>query len=248
VAEVDLAPVYQCLADNVFQAASAGEPGPDLNIAVTTLHTPYFADAALVRVEMGGVKKYYISSAPDSVINITDIGGNGPMGNQGQEGVRGENGRSASSDAPECTIGENGRDGQDGGPGHPGGDGGPGGRIKIWLDKAAADKLHGRIVAQSVGGAPGRGGEGGFGGQGGSGGSGVSGQGCSDVTGKPGRQGRQGPAGSEGRAGQAGPPPVVVTAARESLFADEMKIIQRIESAQLKTGHKKKKKKKKDAS
>ncbi len=237
VAESELVPVYACRMDDAFGAGSAGASGPEVRIAITTLKTPYYPDAALVRVDAAGSRSYYISPSAGEAVRITSHGGNGFAGDQGKAGAKGEDGRAAPSGAAACTRGENGRDGQDGGPGGPGGDGGPGGVIRITVDKAAADALKGRILAESVGGAAGPGGRGGDGGPGGRGGDGITAQNCgsSDTKGQDGRAGRAGQSGPEGRPGAAGPAPVITTGTRQSLFADEMSIIQRIESAKRKT-------------
>ncbi|MFO0592624.1 MAG: collagen-like protein [Polyangiaceae bacterium] len=237
VGESNLTPVYACRMGDTFGGGSAGAPGPDVKIAITTLKTPYYENAALVRVESGGERAYYISPTADQAVHIVSRGGDGYVGETGKTGAEGEDGRDASSGSPVCTRGEAGRDGQDGGPGGPGGDGGRGGAIRIYLDKTASDVLKGRVLAESVGGSAGPGGAGGPGGNGGNGGRGVSGQGCqssSDVNGPDGRPGRQGQPGPAGRPGQAGPDPVFATATREALFGDEMDIIKRIESAKRK--------------
>ncbi len=238
VGESELVPVYTCRMGDSFGPGSPGAPGPEVRVAITSLKTPFYPDAALIRVDAAGSRSYYISPSEDQAVSITSHGGNGASGNQGQSGKQGEDGRAAPSGAAVCTRGENGRDGQDGGPGGPGGDGGAGGPVRITVDKAAADKLKGRILAESIGGGAGPGGQGGAGGPGGHGGDGVTGQGCSsssDVKGQDGRAGRAGQSGAEGRAGNAGPAPVFATGTRQSLFADEMDIIQRIESAKRKT-------------
>ena len=236
VGESELVPVYQCRMGDSF-SASSGAPGPDISIAVTSLKTPYYADAALIRVDAQGSRLYYISPSPEQPVHITTYGGDGPAGAQGKAGEKGEDGRAAPSGSPACTRGEAGRDGQDGGPGGPGGDGGPGGNILIQVDKSAGSSLLSRIVAESRGGGPGAAGRGGDGGPGGRGGDGVTGPNCSDVKGQDGRAGRAGQSGQAGRPGQSGPAPTVKMAARQSLFVDEMTTIQRIESAKRKVAH-----------
>lgn len=237
VGESELVPVYQCRSGDTFSAGSAGAAGPDVQIAVAPLKTPYYADAALVRVDVQGSRSYYISPSPEQPVYITTYGGDGPQGAQGKAGEKGEDGRAAPSGSAPCTRGEPGRDGQDGGAGGPGGDGGPGGAVRITLDKAAGNALLSRVVAKSLPGGPGAGGRGGDGGPGGSGGSGITGPSCSDVKGQDGRAGRAGQSGQAGRAGQAGPAPVVSMSPRQTLFVDEMPTIQRIESAKRKTAN-----------
>jgi hypothetical protein len=241
VGQADLKPVYQCRLEGAFAlppAGGDGQPGvagPDLNVAVTTLSTPYYPDAALIRVDSAGSRLYYISPSPEQAIRISSRGQDGGVGQTGASGVKGEDGKSAPSSAPACTQGESGRDGSDGGLGGPGGDGGPGGAIHVTLDKKDADKLRGRVLVESYGGAPGPGGAGGAGGPGGSGGyGGPTGQSCSDTKGADGRPGRTGPVGPAGRPGPNGAAPSMRTAARDALFAEELEILTRIESAKAK--------------
>lgn len=237
VGEAELRPVYQCRMAGTYYDGEPGAPGPELHVAITTLSTPYYPSAALVRVESRGERAYFISPSVDQAITIASLGQRGPAGEQGRPGVKGEDGKSAASDAAPCTKGEDGRNGTDGGLGGPGGDGGPGGLIHITLDAAAADRLKGRVIAESAGGGAGPGGQGGYGGQGGIGGSGgPTASNCSDNKGADGKPGRQGAGGPAGRPGPAGPPPVVTTAARKTLFAEEMEIIARIEAAKGKAG------------
>ena len=237
IGESELVPVYACHMGDVFSSGTVGGTGPEVRVAITSLKTPFYPDAALVRVDGVGSRSYYISPSAEEAIHIVSHGGNGASGQQGQTGKRGEDGRAAPSGAAVCTRGENGRDGQDGGNGAPGGDGGPGGVIRITVDKAAADALKGRILAESVGGGAGPGGRGGDGGPGGRGGDGITAPNCgsSDTKGQDGRAGRAGQPGPDGRPGPAGPAPVITTGTRQSLFADEMSIIERIESAKRKT-------------
>lgn len=232
--ESELVPVYQCRMSESFSASGYGAPGPDVAIAITPLKTPYYQDAALIRVDALGKTAYYISPTPEQPVHITTYGGDGAPGPQGKAGERGQDGRAAPSGSAPCTRGEGGRDGQDGGPGGMGGDGGPGGAIKITLDKLGGNSLLSRVVAESVAGGPGAAGRGGDGGKGGRGGDGITGPSCSDVRGQDGRDGRQGQSGQAGRPGPAGPAPVVVTASRHTLFVDELPTIDRIEHAKRK--------------
>lgn len=230
--EAQLKPVYQCQTGAFYTGADYGAPGPDVDVAITTLSTPYYPAAALIRVDAVGTRSYFISPSADQAIQIVTRGQMGAPGLPGQPGEDGEEGKSVSADAPACTMGGHGQDGTDGGPGSQGGDGGPGGRIRIVLDDAAADKLRGRLLTQSPGGAPGPAGPGGPGGKGGRGGrGGPTKSECSDTKGADGRSGRDGQPGLAGRPGQPGPPPEVTTMPRASLFGAEMEIITRIEAA-----------------
>lgn len=238
VGESELTPVYQCRmagefgGDYTAGAGQSGLPGPDVNVAVTSLKTPYYPDAALIRVDAVGSRFYYISPAPGQPVRVVSRGQDGGAGEQGTAGVKGEDGRNGSG---QCANGENGRDGGDGGPGGPGGDGGPGGVIRITVDKAIADRVSQYVIAASIGGAAGSGGAGGPGGAAGKGGTaGPTGQGCTGNAGSSGREGRSGTAGQSGRPGAMGPSPLVSSAPRTALFGEEMPIIGRIESAKSK--------------
>jgi hypothetical protein len=235
-----LTPVYECMRENVFTSAQRapedvdGAPGPSLRIAVTSISTPYFPNAALIRVEDGAQRVYLMSGSYDQTVRIISRGQLGGAGRPGQAGARGQDGSNDTSGTP-CAKGQDGQDGADGGPGGQGGDGGPGGAISVVLDEKVADKLKGRVLAVSEGGPGGQGGYGGPGGQGGRGGSGgPTSSSCSDTRGKDGRDGRTGAEGQRGRTGQTGPQPIFQTAPRSVLFAGELAIIQKIEASQAK--------------
>jgi hypothetical protein len=235
--ESHLTPVYQCMRESVFTAGSRpsdgqhGAPGPNLQVAITTISTPYYPNAALIRVDDGTNRVYLMSSSFDEPVRIISKGQNGGYGAPGPAGARGQDGSNDTSGTP-CAKGQDGQDGADGGPGGPGGDGGPGGSITVLLDDKAADKLRGRVLAVSEGGAGGPGGPGGPGGQGGRGGSGgPTSSSCSDTRGKDGRDGRSGHEGQSGRTGPSGPGAVFQTAPRSSLFAGELAAIQKIEAS-----------------
>ena len=235
VGETELRPVYSCQSAASFEEPVAGAHGPNVDIAITTLSTPYYPAAALVRVDAMGGRFYYISPSVDQAVQITSRGQAGPQGHPGQPGVNGENGKDAPIDAAPCTKGGDGTDGSNGGNGGNGGDGGNGGRIRIVIDEAAADKLRGRVLAYTLGGAPGPGGPGGPGGLAGSGGSGgPTTPSCKETKGADGKPGRDGQPGLPGRPGVPGPPPEVTTMPRASLFAAEMAILTRIEAARAK--------------
>lgn len=235
VGEAELRPVYQCQMAGSYSGGGPGAHGPDVEIAVTTLSTPYYPGAALVRVDAMGGRAYFISPSMDQAVQIVSRGQIGAPGAPGLPGENGENGKDAVTDAAACTRGGDGTNGTDGGPGGHGGDGGNGGRIRIVLDEAAADKLRGRVLTQSLGGAPGPAGPGGQGGLGGDGGRGgpVTAD-CKETKGKDGKPGRTGQAGVPGRPGLPGPAPEVTTVPRASLFAAEMAVITRIEAAKAK--------------
>ncbi|WP_437989494.1 hypothetical protein [Sorangium sp. So ce145] len=235
VGESELRPVYQCQPGRWYPGGGPGAHGPDVEIAITTLSTPYYPDAALIRVDAMGERTYFISPSMDQTVQIVSSGQMGAQGAPGLPGENGENGKDAAVDAADCTPGGDGTNGTDGGPGGPGGPGGNGGRIRIVLDEAAVYKLRGRVLTQSLGGAPGPAGPGGQGGL-----AGVGGRGgrvapaCMETKGKDGKPGRNGQAGFPGWPGQPGPPPEVTTLPRASLFAAEMGVITRIEAAKAK--------------
>ncbi|MFO0759937.1 MAG: hypothetical protein U0359_25860 [Byssovorax sp.] len=232
-ADANLKPTYQCMNETMFHAGSAstgqnGRDGVALKVAVTTFSTPFYPDAALIRVEGDGIRRYLISESADQVIRIISKGENGGPGMPGTPGRRGQDGQASSAT---CGTGGNGSDGGDGGAAGPGGNGGRGGPIKVTFDSAALDKLRQRVIFASPGGDAGPGGIGGPGGQGGSGGAGgPSGPNCSGTRGNNGRAGRNGADGAPGAHGQDGPDPVVTKAARSALFGTEMSMIQKIES------------------
>lgn len=234
VGETLLTPVYACRSIGEYGGGSAGAgahggPGPNLDVSIAPFKTPFYPDAALVRVDSPYGTDHFISAGPADRIRVVSWGVSGGAGQHGVAGKAGEAGRSGSG---QCANGENGRDGTDGGPGGPGGDGGPGGQIRVHVDKSHAADLQDRLVLESLGGAGGPGGAGGEGGPGGSGGSaGPSGQGCSGQQGQKGRDGRRGSDGQAGRPGPSGPPPTFTMATRATLFAAEMPTIQRIEAA-----------------
>lgn len=240
VGESLLTPVYDCMKETIFTVPNRapdgehGARGPNLQVAVTSISTPYYPNAALIRIDDGAQRVYLMSSSYDQPIRIMSRGQLGGMGLSGPPGARGQDGSNDTSGTP-CAKGQDGQDGADGGPGQQGGDGGPGGAITVVLDEKVADKLRGRILAVSEGGQGGQGGFGGPGGQGGRGGNGgPTSSSCSDTSGKDGRDGRSGPDGQPGRNGLSGPQPVFQTAPRSVIFANELGAIQKIEAAQRK--------------
>lgn len=239
VNEIDLKPVYQCKEQanytpgNGREDGTNGGAGPAITIAITTLSTPFYADAALIRVESGTMREYFISPSADKPIRITAGGQPGAQGVRGTPGTDGQAGAAAGGD---CQNGGNGTDGTAGGAGGKGGDGGPGATIKVILDETNADKLKGRLLIANPGGAPGEGGFGGPGGHGGAGG--LAGAkpanaptDCNPTAGTPGKDGSDGARGARGNQGPAGPAPIFEMAKRQVIFANELQAIQRIEGA-----------------
>ncbi|MFO0613654.1 MAG: hypothetical protein U0414_13745 [Polyangiaceae bacterium] len=233
--DASLKPVYDCKMDVMYGGGIAtgnpGAPGPNLTIAITPISTPYYADAALVRVEFPGQRVYLISPSADRPVKITTRGQDGMPGPQGPSGVDGKPGADTATPAAACSKGGEGTPGTDGGAGGPGGDGGPGGTITVLLDDKAADKLRGRVLLTSNGGAAGPGGKGGWGGKGGPGGKGSQpGPDCMDNTGPAGKSGANGADGAAGKAGAPGPAPTYENKPREALFGTELAAIQAIEA------------------
>jgi len=237
--EITLKPVYECKSQanyspgNGRDDGSNGGAGPMITIAITTLSTPFYPDAALIRVESGTLREYFISPSADKPIRITATG---QPGARGKQGAAGADGRAGDAGA-ECKNGTDGTDGTAGGPGGRGGDGGAGATIKVILDDANPDKLKGRILIANPGGAPGEGGLGGPGGRGGVGGApgtkatNVPPAECTPQGGKSGQNGANGPNGPRGNAGPAGPAPSFENAKRFTVWANESQAIQRIEGS-----------------
>ncbi len=235
-AETVLKPVYQCQAMNTLGAPPPmghgmhGGPGPALRVTATTLSTPFYPDAVLIRIDATelGLTRYVISQSADMIVRIASKGQDGARGFPGASGVAGARGSNASST---CGKGGRGQDGGPGGLGGPGGNGGPGGFVEVLMDSKASDKISARLRISSPGGAAGPGGWGGSGGPGGSGGSGgPSGAGCTGQSGENGNSGPAGPPGPSGIPGPSGPAPTFGTAPREKLFAGELGVIQQIEA------------------
>lgn len=237
--KVRLTPEYTCQLKGLFgggyggRQGENGSPGPDLEIAVTTLSTPFYPSAALIRVISGTNRRYYISPSPEQPVRITSAAESGGQGQPGQDGQDGAPGQDASAACARGGQGEHGRRGLGGGNG---GNGGPGGMIRITLDQAAAGQLRGRILATSRGGEAGAAGRGGSGGRGGRGGnSGPAGPDCTSgvAGGDSGRNGEDGPPGEAGYPGPNGPLPELTTASREALFGTEMDLIRQIEATRV---------------
>ncbi|MBI4701534.1 MAG: hypothetical protein HY744_10300 [Deltaproteobacteria bacterium] len=254
--ESELKPVYQCMRENILKTpgneandeakalgglltlrtksadanGANGRPGPDLKVFVTALSTPFYPDAALIRIDSSqGVRRYVISQSADQSVRIVSKGQSGARGVPGRDGTDGSKGYDASG---QCEKGGKGGGGTDGTSGNSGGDGGIGGAIQVMLDEAAADKLKGRLIVASVGGDAGPGGFAGRGGSGGAGGKGgPDGQGCKGERGDSGTAGKSGDDGQAGQQGPGGPEPTWGTGSRETLFGSELGTIKRIEEA-----------------
>ncbi|MBK6516805.1 MAG: collagen-like protein [Polyangiaceae bacterium] len=256
VARSRIAPVYDCQKERVFGAAAPsapgapGGPGPEVVVSVTSLSTPWFPNAALVRVESGGEKLYFISPSSDRPVRIVAKGQDGAMGTAGAAGAAGAPGAAATAI---CMNGGDGGPGLKGGPGGNGGDGGAGGRFRLVLDDSKGEALKGRVILEAPGGSAGAAGPGGPGGWGGKGGAPGAAEGpCAPppppnpadapgavpapapappAPGKDGAMGAPGDPGQPGKPGAAGPAPEVVLAARDKAFAAELEAIRVIESA-----------------
>lgn len=242
-ASTDLKPVYDCRMANDYSPSnnrddgSNGSAGPGITIAITSLSTPFYPDAALIRVESGTLREYFISPSSDKPIRITATG---QPGARGRAGTPGNDGKAGSPAPAECKNGGDGTDGTAGGPGGKGGDGGAGATIKIVLDDSNPDKLRGRILVANPGGAPGEGGAGGPGGQGGVGGAAGAKPAnapadCNPQSGKSGQNGVNGANGARGNQGPSGPAATYENGKRQTVWANEMQAIQRIEGAGGKT-------------
>lgn len=231
-----LKPVYQCQSSHVIGAGgslewgSHGAPGPELHVFVTTLSTPFYANAALIRIEAPGLGmvRYAISPSADKPIVIEARGQDGAPGQPGAPGAPGKKGADATD---ECGQGQRGGDGGAGGMGGPGGDGGAGGVVHIHVDAAAREALLARVRITAPGGSAGPAGAGGRGGDPGAGGAaGPSGKSCFGKPGEPGAKGPAGPAGTPGHPGSNGPQPTVDVGPRATLFPKELSTIQQVEA------------------
>jgi hypothetical protein len=237
VAEMDVKPVYECM-DHIDFApgngrddGSNGAAGAMITIAVTSLSTPFYPDAALVRVESGTLREYFISPSSDKPIRITATGQPGARGRQGAPGSDGTPGTAASAECGNGTDGTNGLGGISGGRG---GNGGAGATIKVILDENNPDKLKGRLLIANPGGAAGEGGFGGAGGKGGVGGAAGAKPAnapasCAPKAGNSGQNGPNGANGVRGNPGPTGPAPAFENGKRMSVWANELQAIQRIE-------------------
>ena len=241
-ARAALKPVYSCMASTIIMpdaplsAGANGVAGPDIDVYVTTLSTPYYPDAILARVEAPslGTVKYVISPSSERSLVIAS---KGQSGGRGFTGVHGHDGSPGVSSSSVCGTGGPGGAGGNGGPGGHGGNGGPGGYVRVYLDAANAPALKSRVLVSSLGGDAGDGGSGGSGGSGGMGGSGgPSADGCTGTRGPNGPSGMSGPSGRPGYPGSDGPPPKFFVQPRATMFASERTKIHDIEAARGKGG------------
>lgn len=234
--EGEIKPVYQCIREKVFQAdgplqpGQAGRDGPALTIAVTTLSTPYYPNAALIRVDDGSGLTYLVSASADQparVVSRGQAGAKGASGAPGQPGIAGAAGA-------ECAPGAGGGNGGNGMPGGNGGRGGAGGAIRIIYDEHARDRLEGRVQVASEPGSGGAAGDGGAAGPGGAGGAAgpvtAACQASPPAAGPPGKPGMAGPPGVAGVAGAPGPAPRFESMERARLFLNELTVVTRIEA------------------
>ncbi len=237
VGERRVSPVYDCQREYVGSVpqpgknGEPGQPGPDLTVTVTSLSTPWFSNAALIRVENGSQKVYFISPSADRPVRIVSKGQDGGAGALGPAGAAGADGAAAGA---ACTPGSNGMPGTSGGQGGDGGNGGPGGSIKLVVDDAKGEMLKARVKLESIGGAAGLAGPGGAGGAGGRGGAGAAADtmcASGGAAGADGSAGTSGPSGKPGKPGAPGPAPAESAGARSALFASEMATITKIEAA-----------------
>ncbi len=235
VGTASLKPVYDCRLQASFGGGVATGPvaaaGPELTLAATSLSTPFYPDAMLVRLEGPGGSSYWISPSSDRVLEFIAAGQSGQAGAPGAAGAAGPAGTDNSA-VGACIPGGDGGPGTDGAAGSNGGDGGVGGTFRVRLDESVADKLLARLKLLNPGGAAGSAGAGGAAGPGGPGGAGgPANELCPNTAGKPGKPGNKGADGLAGKPGAAGPAPLIERLPRASLFASELKLIESIESA-----------------
>jgi len=236
VGKSTLKPVYACQAQQVIARSggldwgSHGAAGPELHVFITTLSTPFYANAALIRMEAPelGLVRYAISPSADKPVTIVARGQDGAPG---MPGALGQAGKKGSDGSGECSQGGRGGDGGPGGLGGPGGDGGPGAVVHLHADAAASEALMARVRITNPGGSAGHGGNGGVGGEPGAGGAaGPSGKSCFGKVGEPGTRGANGPAGPPGHPGASGPTPTLDVAPRATLFPKELSTIMQVEA------------------
>jgi len=145
-----LKPVYACQSEHVLgyrehlEYGGHGGPGPVVHVYVTTLSTPFYANAALIRIESQelGLSQYAISPSSDKPVRIVAMGQDGARGFPGASGHPGSRGANSYTT---CGTGGRGGDGGPGGYGGPGGEGGQGGVVHVHLDASAADALAHRV-------------------------------------------------------------------------------------------------------
>ena len=183
------------------KVGSAGESGPDVEVRLNVLSSPFYDRLLVAGVRVGYAPTGYVFADADWVppadwLIVESMGGPGGRGVNGAEGAKGAKGTDG------CPAGAGGAGGR-GGNGGAGGPGGSGGRVTVMVP-SDQPLLAGMVEAHSSGGVGGKGGAPGPGGPGGDGGDGIAGtRRCT--------QGRKGPAGEGGAVGPPGPhgsPPV----------------------------------------
>lgn len=218
VAALDWPLSFATPADLILVGASAGSPGPDLEVEVDARDPGY-----LVYSVSNGWRLYQAvvernQARSFHVVSRGATGSPGASGSPGWDGSAGADGSSASCPSFPASDGSRGGDGSPGGDGGPGGAGGAGGniRVKATASVAAREEMLRVLVVTmlSEGGPGGPGGSGGAGGSGGPGGRGGSGASCHDSDGHvtflsgglDGMSGSDGLSGSNGPPGRPGPP------------------------------------------
>ncbi len=194
----------------------AGESGPDVEVRLNVLSSPYYEKLLVAGVRVGYAPTAYVFADADRVppadwLIVESRGGPGGRGVNGAAGAKGANGTDG------CPAGTGGAGGR-GGNGGAGGPGGPGGRVTVMVP-SSQPLLAGMLEAHSSGGVGGRGGGPGKGGPGGDGGRGVAGtRRC--ASGQQGPAGEDGVAGPRGPEGSPGPRAQIVTVPVSEVFVD----------------------------
>ncbi len=207
LATSEIAPRYDCVPQAFAfhgpngRRGAAGGPGPDVEVRLDVLASPYYARLLVASIQVGGAPPFYVLQDADLVppadwLLVESRGGAGGRGVAGAAGSAGAKG------ADGCPAGQGGAGGA-GSNGGVGGPGGPGGHIAVFVSDAEP-YLAGMVDARSPGGPGGRGGGPGEGGAGGKGGDGTAedGTACDDGTAGPdGPDGAEGPPGAPGQPG-----------------------------------------------
>jgi len=112
-AEAQLRPEYHCMEENIFSIdkplplGQEGRHGPDLKVSATTFSTPYYPEAALIRVEYAGSHTHIIAPLGKKPIKIISKGQSGATGVPGRNGVNGTDGINGGGRADNRSIGAN---------------------------------------------------------------------------------------------------------------------------------------------
>jgi len=198
------------------QRGSAGETGPDVEVRLNVLSSPFYERLLVAGVRVGYAPTVYAFANADRVppadwLIVESRGGPGGRGVNGAEGAKGAKGTDG------CPAGTGGAGGR-GGNGGVGGQGGPGGRVAVMVP-SDQPLLAGLVETHSSGGLGGKGGAPGSGGAGGEGGDGMTGaRRC--TKGQAGPAGEDGVAGSAGPEGSLGPRAQIVTVPGFEVFVD----------------------------